>query len=1056
MHKRLLLLIALFSSLGAIRAQYINFKRLTTDNGLSNQFIYSINQSKNGFLYIGTGNGLSIYGGDKFTQASIKEGLADNFVTSTYEDNKNMTWIGHFQNGVSFYTNGHFGQMVNSMLGTVKVNRIIGDNRGHVFALSAGLGIVQLLDTATEKKLDINDELILDAYIHNNQYYVATPEGLKLYINKNQKFVPVELPPVLGKDKCTRVIKSETTNDYFCAISGIGIVWFKSSGEKIQIVRIFSQKDLKSDAQIKDMVIDRSNNIWVSCFDDGLRRLNCRNSNMHYYINTTIINTGNGLPSNNIECLFVDNQKNIWIGTYGDGLLQYVNEVFIEYRAKDGEDFISISADRKDNIIVVTNQGLFKTTDSSGTEDLKPLVLNNSDRKIKYVTFVNDTLFVSGELKNTIFIYDLKSGKIKEEFVFPKTVSTVVNNIFAKDHLLYVSTNQGLYILTTTLKFVKFFNHENGLLRDYVYSAFCDSGNRVWIASHGTKPYWIDPKTGEIDYSNDIQGMNIFNINGYTEDSKGNIWIATDGDGLFRYDNKDYTKFSTSDGILSNYCYGINKDVKNNIWVGHKNGLTKMDPEGKFTLFSANTQVKNIKLIENGVIKDQGGNLWFIGDKSIFKHAIQNEIRNTVPPVVVYLGAHVGDNFYKPTDTIINLKYGKYPIVFDFVCISLKDPEKVSYLYMLEGQDPKWINGSGNATPVNISGVSTGSFKFKVIAVNEDGYSTKEEVLVTINVDAPLWQKWWFILICLVAVVLVIIGLFRYRTQQLIRNKKELEQKIHEQTIEIRSEKEHVTKINKELSLVYKDLKDSINYAKNIQFSILPNFEDLKSRLRIYSYLNPKDVVGGDFYGFYDLPNKNQIVFLADCTGHGVPGGFLTVIAKALLDKIILQMKVTDCSEIIQNLNIEFRLFFGSDSQKQNIKFEGLVISICYVDYQERKMKICAAGTSVYYTNNDNEVVRFRGNRDSVGYEEKLSTIDTLELPLEQGSRVYMFSDGVQDQFGGPLYKRYSTKKLLASVDRSKDLPIEKQGEQVIKEWMEWKGAHAQIDDVAFITFEII
>lgn len=190
MHKRLLLLIVLFSSLGAIRAQYINFKRLTTDNGLSNQFIYSINQSKNGFLYIGTGNGLSIYGGDKFTQASIKEGLADNFVTSTYEDNKNMTWIGHFQNGVSFYTNGHFGQMVNSMLSTVKVNRIIGDNRGHVFALSAGLGIVQLLDTATEKKLDINDELILDAYIHNNQYYVATPEGLKLYINKNQNFVP--------------------------------------------------------------------------------------------------------------------------------------------------------------------------------------------------------------------------------------------------------------------------------------------------------------------------------------------------------------------------------------------------------------------------------------------------------------------------------------------------------------------------------------------------------------------------------------------------------------------------------------------------------------------------------------------------------------------------------------------------------------------------------------------------------------------------------------------------------------------------------------------------
>jgi serine phosphatase RsbU (regulator of sigma subunit) len=461
-------------------------------------------------------------------------------------------------------------------------------------------------------------------------------------------------------------------------------------------------------------------------------------------------------------------------------------------------------------------------------------------------------------------------------------------------------------------------------------------------------------------------------------------------------------------------------------------------------------------LIENGIVKDQGGNLWFIGDKSIFKHAIHNEMKNTVPPIIVYKGVHIGDKFYKPTDTIINLKYGKYPMVFDFVCVSLTDPEKVEYQYMLEGQDPKWISGSGSADQVNMGGVSSGTFRFKVIAKNEDGYSSAEEILVTINIDVPIWQKWWFIFICLVVVTLTIIAMFRYRTQQLIKNKKELEQKIHEQTIEIRSEKEHVTKINKELSVVYKDLKDSINYAKNIQFSILPNFDDLKTRLGIYTYLNPKDVVGGDFYGFYDLPNKNQIVFLADCTGHGVPGGFLTVIAKALLDKIVLQMKITDCNEIIQNLNIEFRLFFGSESHKQNIKFEGLVISVCYIDYQQRKIKICAAGTSVYYTNGDNEVVRFRGNRDSVGYEEKLSTIDTLELPLEHGSRVYMFSDGVQDQFGGPLFKRYSTKKLLASVDKSKHLPIEEQGEKIISEWMEWKGAQPQIDDVAFITFQVI
>jgi serine phosphatase RsbU (regulator of sigma subunit) len=218
---------------------------------------------------------------------------------------------------------------------------------------------------------------------------------------------------------------------------------------------------------------------------------------------------------------------------------------------------------------------------------------------------------------------------------------------------------------------------------------------------------------------------------------------------------------------------------------------------------------------------------------------------------------------------------------------------------------------------------------------------------------------------------------------------------------------------------VYKDLTDSINYAKNIQSSILPNFEQLKNKLRIYSYLDPKDVVGGDFYGFYELPDGNKIIFLIDCTGHGVPGGFLTVIAKALLDKIVLQMEIDNCTEIIQNLNSEFRLFFGSESQRENIKFEGLVIALCYIDHTQRLMSICAAGTSIYYTKGG-QICRFRGSRDSVGYEETMQGLETMELPLEKESRVYMFSDGVQDQFGGSAYKKYSTRRLLASIEAAK------------------------------------
>ncbi len=1055
MNKRLLLFLGILCIAG-LRAQYVNFRHFTADDGLAQQFVYSLNQNRNGFLYIGTGNGLSLYGGYGFSNISTRNGLAHNFVTTTLEDSYGMTWIGHFQNGISFYTGKYYGYLHNSMLATVKVNKIVSDDKRNVYALSSGLGIVQIVDTLTEKKLEINDEIVFDACISNNTYFIATPEGLKLYLQKDQKYIPLELPPVFGKDKCSRIVRSNTAGDeYFCAIDNVGIVWFKLSKQTIQIIRIFSPRELKSQASIKDFVIDKHSNIWVSCFDDGIRRLNCKNNNLHYYVNTTVIDMANGLPTNNIECLFIDNQKNIWLGTLGEGLLQYVNEIFIEHRINEGESYLSIDADRKDNIIIATNKGLFKTTDSTGTQNLVPLIPNGTDRKIKYVSFVNDTLFATGEKHNSIFIFDIRASKIKSEAIFPKTSATSVNHIFSKKGLLYISTNQGLYVYTSGLKFVNFFNHENGLLHDFVYSSFLDSKNRLWLASHGTKPYWLDVSNGRINYFNDIQGMNIFNISGYQEDEHGNIWVATEGDGLFKYNNKTFVKYSFNEGLLTDYCYGINKDLKHNIWVGHKNGLTKITPDEKLITFSTGTQVKNIRLIQNGIVKDQGGYLWFIGDKAIFKHAIQNETPNAVPPSVVYQGMTVEGVFYPASDTLVELPYGKYSIKFNFIGISLTDPDKVITDYRLDGQETNWNSSAGENDGVSYAAVPNGNFKFKVVAKNEDGFPSPEVTLVTLKIDNPVWLKWWFILLCVLAIVALVVSVIRYRTHQLIKNKRELEQKILEQTIEIRGEKEYISKINKELTLVYKDLRDSINYAKNIQTSILPDFDDLKNKLHIYSYLNAKDVVGGDFYGFYDLPNKNQIVFLVDCTGHGVPGGFLTVIAKALLDKIILQMKITDCNEIIQNLNIEFRLFFGSDSHKENVRFEGLVISLCYINYQEEVMRICAAGTSIYYTSG-NEMVRFRGNRDSVGYEEKLEALETLEIPLKKGSRVYMFSDGLQDQFGGTFNKRYSTKKLIGSVERTLQLPLEEQGEEVIKSWMAWKGKEAQIDDVAFIALEVI
>jgi ligand-binding sensor domain-containing protein/serine phosphatase RsbU (regulator of sigma subunit) len=1054
MRVRLIWCILLFIECNWLTAQFVNFKQYTTDEGLAQQFVYQITQNNDGFLMISTGNGLSSFAGDKFKNFYDKDGLSDNFITSTFHDSKNIQWIGYYQSGVSYITNYKFAKNNKSILSTIKVNKIMGDNKGHTYALTSGLGIVQLVDTIIEKKLNLPEELVNDAFINNDYFFIASTEGLNLYKKTGEnKFTPLKLPPLFAKGACSKILNvGLNSEEFICNIESVGLVYFKIHKSNIYVDKIFSSKELKSEAPIKDFVVDKFNCIWVSCFGEGLRKLNFSRNSFHKYINTTVINTNNGLPANEIQCLFVDTQKNIWAGTYGFGLLQYVNEVFNEYRFAESGQCLSMAADRNNNLFIVNKNGFFGVVDSTSNQTLNPLINNSSSRKINYVFLLHDTFYVADEKSNSVFIFDPISKKTGKKFILNKKPTSYVNHIFHKDGRLYVSTNEGLYVLNTRLDFIKYFNRENGLLHNYIYSSFLDSHDRLWLASHGTKPYWIDPYTGKQTYFNEIEGMNLFNINGYTEDNSGNIWIATDGDGVFKY-NKDFKRYTSNDGLLSNYCYAINKDNKNNIWIGHKSGLSKLKTNGDFAIYEANTQVKNIKMTENSIVKDELGQLWFVGNKAVFKHNIQNEVTNTVPPSIVFLGFSVNDTYYPPAAKL-KLPYGKYLIKFNFLAISFTDPRKTKAYYILKGQEEKWNMALGTNHNVQYTGVTRGQYKFVLSAQNEDGFSSNETTVITITVDEPIWRKWWFISACSLGLIFIVTLVIKYRTNQLIQNKKILEQKINEQTKVISQEKEKLSAVNDQLNVVYTDLKDSINYAKNIQFSLLPDFAELEKNLDVFCFFQPKDVVGGDIYGYYTLPNNNQIIYLVDCTGHGVPGGFITVIAKAMLDKIILQMNITDCKKIIRNLNTELRLFFGSGSAKNNIQFEGLVISVCCIEYDKQQYSICTAGESFYYSLNG-QVTRFVGNRVSVGYEEVLGSLQHIDLPFQKSLRIYFISDGFHDQFGGPKNKRFARKKIISNINANSHLSVEKDGDTLLDTWTSWKGDEAQIDDVSVLIFEV-
>lgn len=248
-----------------------------------------------------------------------------------------------------------------------------------------------------------------------------------------------------------------------------------------------------------------------------------------------------------------------------------------------------------------------------------------------------------------------------------------------------------------------------------------------------------------------------------------------------------------------------------------------------------------------------------------------------------------------------------------------------------------------------------------------------------------------------------------------------------------------------------KEIIDSLNYAQSIQYSILPNSGMLANYFSEYfvTYI-PKDIVSGDFYFFYEF---NGLLFLAciDCTGHGVPGALMTVLANNLLKSVIKHHELSDPSEILHVLD---QLLYDEFNRNNKIqRADGMDISLCVFDFQRNSLKFAGAHHSVliYRNSEENEI---KGNRFPIGlYHDVEKKFETHEWTFQKGDRFFLFTDGITDQFGSVKDKKFTKKKLKESLNSTQDLEHIKSDS--MSKFFNWKFKTEQTDDVLLIGLEI-
>ena len=787
-------------------SQYV-FNNWQTQEGLPQNTISSIIQTKDGYLWFGTQEGLVRFDGERFTIFDTQNtpAIKYNNVSALYEDISGNLWIGTLGGGLSCYKNKEFKDYsISEGLNSNTIKKIVGDKNGNIWIIS-NQGIIKYHDGVFSPLKIKEDNLEATSFLEDGKgdYWIGTTDGIVYRFHKD-KLIPYGIS--------NESIKSTISDLYE---DSNGTIWVSTSKGLFTIKNYEIQKSsllqFFNKLQINSVYEDREHVIWVSA-SNGLARI--ENGKIDW------CSSKDGLSDDQIYCTLEDNEGSLWIGTGRGGINRIKDGVCYAITKKDGltsNEAFSVYQDSDDNDIWV------------GTSNGLNLISNG---KIK------NFLTQNGLPGNFVLpVYKDKSGSVwvgTNGSGLAQIVGNKIRNYSTKDGLpgnriysicknddnsFWIGTNGNGISLYKNGKFTNY-GEKDGLSSRFVDAVIKGKENTLWIGTQdGGLNLFKDGKFTSFTTKNGLSNNIVFSV--YV-DYDGTLWIGTGG-GLNRFKNGKFTVYTTKDGLFDNTAFQILDDGLGYLWMSCNKGIYKVSKKELDDY--ANKKIKTLNCISYGVedgmkiaecnggdqpsaIKDHNGNLWFPTMKGVVV-IDPRKLKSSRKIIPVYIEKISINNTQvnQSAQNVFPVEDGK--LEFDYTAISFLVPKKIKFKYKLEGFDKGWIDAS-NRRVAYYTNIPYGNYTFKVIACNDEGVWNTKGASFSFYLKPTFYQTFWFYAASIFVILSLIYFGYRYWLNILLKQKEALEAKIAERTASLLNEKNKLEEAEKKFRSVTESANDAI------------------------------------------------------------------------------------------------------------------------------------------------------------------------------------------------------------------------------------------------------